>query len=137
VEDRVEGFDLGADDYLTKPFAFEELVARVRARLRSGNGEFGLLELGGVRLDLRARRAEIGGRSVDLTDREYALLEAFFRHPNKVLTREELLSEVWGISFDPGTNIVDVYVGYLRRKLGDERIETVRNAGYRFSADRR
>jgi DNA-binding response OmpR family regulator len=133
LEDRVEGFELGADDYLTKPFAFEELVARVRARLRSRNGDPYALEVGSVRLDLRRRRVEIGGEQIDLTEREAELLETFLRRPNEVLSREELLSSVWGINFDPGTNIVDVYVGYLRRKVGEERIETVRNMGYRFS----
>jgi DNA-binding response OmpR family regulator len=137
IEDRVEGLDLGADDYLTKPFAFEELLARVRARLRSRNGDGDLapLDVGGVRLDPRARRAEVDGGFVDLTDREFALLEAFMQRPGQLLSREQLLSRVWGLSFDPGTNIVDVYVGYLRRKVGEERIETVRNRGYRFAAD--
>jgi DNA-binding response OmpR family regulator len=135
IEYRVEGLDLGADDYLTKPFAFDELLARVRARLRSRNGS-GSLEVGGVRLDPRARRAEVDGGLVDLTDREYALLETFMRCPGQLLSREQLLSRVWGLSFDPGTNIVDVYVGYLRRKVGEERIETVRNGGYRFDGDR-
>jgi DNA-binding response OmpR family regulator len=135
VEDRVVGLDLGADDYLTKPFAFDELVARVRARLRLRDGELGLLEAGGVRLDPRTRRAEVGGGSVDLTSREFELLETFMHRPGRVFSREQLLSRVWGLSFDPGTNIVDVYVGYLRRKIGEEQIETVPNRGYRFAAD--
>jgi DNA-binding response OmpR family regulator len=132
VDDLVEGLELGADDYLTKPFAFDELLARVRARLRSRNGNGAFVEVGGMRLDPRTRHVEIEGRPIALTDREFALLEAFLRHPNEIVSREELLSEVWGLNHDPGTNIVDVYVGYLRRKLGDERIETVRHAGYRI-----
>jgi DNA-binding response OmpR family regulator len=132
LDDLVGGLELGADDYLTKPFAFDELLARVRARLRSRNGDGAFVEVGGMRLDPRTRHAEIEGNSIALTDREFALLEAFLRHPNEIVSREELLSEVWGLSHDPGTNIVDVYVGYLRRKLGECRIETVRHVGYRL-----
>jgi DNA-binding response OmpR family regulator len=135
VEDRVEGLDLGADDYLTKPFAFEEPLARVRARLRSRNGDLVPLEVGDVRLDPRTRRVEVAGGLVDLTDREFALLEIFLQRPDQILSRELLLSRVWGLSFDPGTNIVDVYVGYLRRKVGEQRIETVWHEGYRFVVD--
>jgi DNA-binding response OmpR family regulator len=137
VGDRVEGFDLGADDYLTKPFAFDELLARVRTRLRSREGDAASLELGGIRLDPRTRGVETRDESIALTEREYALMETFFRHPNETLSRETLLSEVWGLDFDPGTNVVDVYVGYLRRKLGDNCIETVRHVGYRLRADGR
>jgi DNA-binding response OmpR family regulator len=138
VEDRVEGLNLGADDYLTKPFAFEELLARVRARLRSPRGDrLALLEVGGVRLDPRERQAEVAGGTVDLTEREFSLLEVFLRRPGQTLSRQQLLSRVWGLSFDPGTNIVDVYVGHLRRKVGEQRIETVRNMGYRFVVDGR
>lgn len=138
VDDRVEGLNLGADDYLTKPFAFDELLARVRTRLRSRKGG-GLAapEVGGVRLDATARRAEFAGGTVDLTDREFSLLETFVRRPDQILSRQQLLARVWGLSFDPGTNIVDVYVGRLRRKIGQGRIETVRNMGYRFAVDRR
>jgi DNA-binding response OmpR family regulator len=132
VNDLVEGLELGADDYLTKPFAFDELLARVRARLRTRNGNGAFVEVGGMRVDPRTRHVEIEGKSIPLTDREFALLEAFLRHPNEVVSREGLLSEVWGLTHDPGTNIVDVYVGYLRRKLGEDRIETVRHCGYRF-----
>jgi DNA-binding response OmpR family regulator len=132
LDDLVGGLELGADDYLTKPFAFDELLARIRARLRSRNGDGAFVEVGGMRLDPRTRHAEVEGNSIGLTDREFALLEAFLRHPNEIVSREELLSEVWGLNHDPGTNIVDVYVGYLRRKLGEEHIETVRHVGYRF-----
>jgi DNA-binding response OmpR family regulator len=135
ITDTVTGLDLGADDYVTKPFVFEELLARVRARLRGGErGEAGALELeaGGVRLDIRTRRAEVDGRDVELTAKEFTLLETFLRHPGQVLSREQLLSHVWGYDFDPGSNVVDVYVGYLRRKLGPARFETVRGMGYRM-----
>ena len=127
IADTVTGLDLGADDYVTKPFVFEELLARVRARLRAGGGDAGeamTLDVGGIHLDVRTRRAEAGGEVVDLTAKEFALLETFLRHPGQVLSREQLLSHVWGYDYDPGSNIVDVYVGYLRRKLGQERFET-------------
>jgi len=134
ISDTVTGLDSGADDYVTKPFVFEELLARVRARLRvPDTGESGLeLAAGGVRLDVRTRRAEVGDDEVELTAKEFTLLETFLRHPGQVLSREQLLSHVWGYDFDPGSNIVDVYVGYLRRKLGSERFETVRGMGYRL-----
>ena len=135
IADTVTGLDLGADDYVTKPFVFEELLARVRARLRSTGGEAGeamTFDVGGIHLDVRTRRAEAGGEVVDLTAKEFALLETFLRHPGQVLSREQLLSHVWGYDYDPGSNIVDVYVGYLRRKLGQERFETVRGMGYRL-----
>jgi DNA-binding response OmpR family regulator len=136
VADTVTGLDIGADDYVTKPFIFEELLARVRARLRAGGGEAGgdslVLEAGGVTLDVRTRRAATDGADVELTAKEFALLETFLRHPGQVLSREQLLSHVWGYDFDPGSNVVDVYVGYLRRKLGPERFETVRGMGYRL-----
>ncbi|MGH8873974.1 MAG: response regulator transcription factor [Acidimicrobiia bacterium] len=135
VHDTVAGLEGGADDYVTKPFSFEELLARVRARLRdAGTQEATVLEVGGVALDLRTRRATTDGRSVELSAREFTLAETLFRHPGQVLSREQLLSHVWGYDFDPGSNVVDVYVGYLRRKLGHDLIETVRGMGYRLRA---
>jgi len=135
VEDMVTGLDLGADDYVTKPFVFDELLARVRARLRqAGAGEQPAMELaaGGITLDVRTRRAAADDSEAELTAKEFSLLETFLRHPGQVLSREQLLSHVWGYDFDPGSNVVDVYVGYLRRKLGSERFETVRGMGYRL-----
>jgi DNA-binding response OmpR family regulator len=135
VPDRVAGLDRGADDYVTKPFSFEELLARIRVRLRdAGSREPTLLSAGELVLDLKTRRATVGERAVELTAREYALLEVFLRHPDQVLSREQLLSHVWGYDFDPGSNIVEVYVRYLRRKLGDGTIDTVRGMGYRLAA---
>jgi DNA-binding response OmpR family regulator len=135
VDDRVRGLDLGADDYLPKPFAFEELLARVRARLRPGPAAVaGVLRAGGIRLDPVTRDATANGRKVNLSAREFALLQAFVRHPRQTLSRQELLSMAWRIDFDPQTNLVDVYVGYLRRKLGEHAIETVRGTGYRLRA---
>ena len=136
VEDKVRGLDAGADDYVTKPFKFEELLARVRARLRSEGGQEELeLGVGPITLDIRTRRVKVDGEQMDLSTREFTLLETFMRHPGQVLSREQLLSRVWGYDFDPGSNVVDVYVGYLRKKIGGERIETVRGAGYRLDAE--
>ncbi|MFZ1287065.1 MAG: response regulator transcription factor [Candidatus Phosphoribacter sp.] len=137
VQDTVAGLEGGADDYMGKPFRFEELLARVRLRLRETSGpEETVLTHGAIGLDLRTRRATVDGRVVDLSAREFALAETFLRNPGQVLAREQLLSHVWGYDFDPGSNIVDVYVRYLRRKLGVHRIETVRGMGYRFTDDR-
>jgi DNA-binding response OmpR family regulator len=135
VPDRITGLDLGADDYLTKPFAFEEFLARVRALLRRATAQrTPVLELADLRLDPATRRVTRGGRTISLTAREYALLEYFLRHPGRVLTRPVLAEHVWGIDFDPESNVIDVYVGYLRRKIdlpGEVRLlHTTRGTGY-------
>jgi DNA-binding response OmpR family regulator len=133
VDDTVVGLDLGADDYVTKPFRFEELLARIRAALRRGGApEDRELRAGEVVLDLRTRRARVAEREIVLSAREFSLAEVFFRNPGQVLSREQLLSLVWGYDRDPGSNVVDVYVGYLRRKLGEELIATARGMGYRL-----
>ncbi|NIL77790.1 MULTISPECIES: response regulator transcription factor [Rhodococcus] len=134
VRDVVSGLENGADDYMPKPFRFEELLARIRLRLAGARvSEQMVLSSGDLSLDLRTRRAQVGERSVDLSAREFALTEAFLRHPGQVLSREQLLSQVWGYDFDPGSNVVDVYVRYLRGKFGSDRIETVRGMGYRLA----
>jgi two-component system copper resistance phosphate regulon response regulator CusR len=135
VGDTVAGLEGGADDYMTKPFRFEELLARVRLRLRAGENtpEVSVLVTDVVSLDLRTRRAKVDGQTIDLTAREFLLLELFLRHPGQVLSREQILSHVWGYDFDPGSNIVDVYVRALRKKLGADCIATVRGMGYRLS----
>jgi DNA-binding response OmpR family regulator len=133
VDDTVHGLEVGADDYITKPFRFEELLARVRARLRSERATTSTtIEAGDCVLDVRTRRLSVAGTEVELTAREFTLAEAFFSHPGQVLSREQLLSRVWGFDYDPGSNVVDVYVGYLRKKMGNDRIVTVRGMGYRF-----
>lgn len=134
VRDTVAGLEGGADDYMTKPFRFEELLARVRLRLRnapSAAAEATLLSVDGLSLDLRTRRAKTDDRTVDLSAREFALLELLLRHPGQVLSREQMLDHVWGFDFDPNSNVVDVYIRQLRRKIGADRITTVRGMGYR------
>ncbi|ADG75571.1 two component transcriptional regulator, winged helix family [Cellulomonas flavigena DSM 20109] len=135
VTDTVTGLESGADDYMAKPFRFEELLARVRLRLRSqpaATARGNVLVHGRLQLDLRTRRMRVDDVEVDLSAREFALAETFMRNPGDVLTRERLLSEVWGYDFDPGSNVVDVYVRYLRRKLGAEHFDTIREVGYRL-----
>ncbi len=134
LSEKVSGLDEGADDYVTKPFAFDELLARIRARLRAvGEAKPTTLVAGDVQLDLRTRMASVAGETVELSAREFQLAETLFRHRGQVLSREQLLSRVWGYDYDPGSNIVDVYVGYLPNKLGSDVIETVRGVGYRVT----
>lgn len=139
IRDKVAGLEGGANDYITKPFRFEELLARVRVQLRdkplsngSGKDEKMTLQFGSLVLDLRTRQACVGTEQVELSTREFNLLETLLQHPGQVLSREQLLDRVWGYDYDPGSNIVDVYIGYLRKKLGSEWIETVRGMGYRL-----
>ena len=142
VADRVRGLDLGATDYLGKPFAFAELLARIRARTRrpAQNGApASTLWVGSVTLDLLSREAEIDGGRIELSAREFALLAYLMRHPGQVLSRQQILNGVWGYTFDPRSNLVDVYIGYLRRKLsanGSSPIETVRGMGYRMAREK-
>jgi len=132
VRSKLDGLDAGADDYVTKPFSLAELAARIRARLRWCEQGGALIAVGGLTLDFAANRASLGGRSVFLSVREASLLAAFLRHGGEVLSRTELLRLVWEIDFDPGSNVVDVYVAALRRKIGRDVIETVRGRGYRL-----
>ncbi|RHW24705.1 DNA-binding response regulator [Nocardioides immobilis] len=137
VGDTVSALEGGADDYMPKPFRFAELNARIKLRLRQvaggGDGRPEALTAGQVRLDLRTRRASVAGRQIDLSAREFALAEMFLTNAGQVLSREQLLDHVWGLDFDPGSNVVDVYVGYLRKKFGSDTIATVRGMGYRFN----
>ena len=131
--DILVGLEGGANDYMSKPFRFDELLARVRLRLKDAQPELvGSLQASGLELDLKTRRITVDGTSYDLSAREFALAEEFIRHPDQVLSREQLLSRVWGLDFDPGSNVVEVYVRYLRGKIGADRIETVRGMGYRL-----
>jgi DNA-binding response OmpR family regulator len=131
MRDAVQCLNDGADDYMTKPFRFEELLARIRARLRPARtAEATTLHVDAVRLDVLARRASVANATVNLTAREFALLELLMRHPDQVLTRSQILDHVWGYTAEPGTNVVAVYVASLRKKLGVDAIESVRGVGY-------
>ncbi len=133
AEDTLASLEGGANDYMPKPFRFDELLARIRLRLADASKIIEpVLTVEGLELDLHARTVRVEGREVELSAREFALAEELMRHAGRVLSREQLLSRVWGYDFDPGSNVVDVYVGYLRSKLGAGRIETVRGAGYRL-----
>lgn len=133
--DQADGLDCGADDYLTKPFSYVVLLARLRALLRRGaQARPVVLAFGDVELDPAERRVLVGGTEVTLTTREFALLEYLMRHPGQVVSKTELLDHVWDAALDTAPNAVEVYVGYLRRKIGRDRLETVRGAGYRLAA---
>lgn len=141
IRDKVRGLEEGADDYMTKPFHFEELLARIRLRLKpretnqgnlNGNRASTILKAGQLVMDLRARVVEVHQQEIELPAKEFSLLEVFVRHPGQVMTREQLLDQVWGYDYDPGSNVVDVYVGQLRKKLPRKLIETVRGVGYRL-----
>ncbi len=139
LQDTVGVLDGGADDHVAKPFRFEELLARVRLRLRDDRvaaeeSTASVLLAGTLSLDLRSRRVTVGGVEIELTAREFALMETFMRNPGRVMSRMELLSSAWGYDFDPNSNVVDVYVRYLRNKVGADAFETVRGAGYRLRA---
>jgi len=135
ARDAVAGLEGGADDYVRKPFRFEELLARIHARLRDERRpERTSIRVGDAVLDLRARSATVDGETVELTAREFALAEMLFEAPGRVLSREQILGRVWGYDFDPRSNVVDVYIGRLRKKLGDERITGIRGSGYRLEA---
>ena len=139
INDKLAGLEGGADDYVTKPFRFEELLARIRLRLRNSqlqpynnnnNRVIPQLKVNNLILDLHTRKAILDSQEIDLPAKEFSLLETFMSHPGQVMTREQLLDRVWGFDYDPGSNIVDVYVGYLRKKLGSNFIRTVRGVGY-------
>lgn len=143
LKDRVRALEGGANDYMPKPFQFAELLARVRLRLHDSTPaadaettasarEYGTLNHGELTLDMRQHRVKVDGKWKDLSRRELGLLETFMRHPRMVLSRAQLLSHVWGLDFDPGSNVVDVYIATLRKKIGAQRLETVRGAGYRL-----
>ena len=134
---KIRGLEAGADDYVTKPFSIEELAARIRARLRWKGDDQGVVKAGSLTLDLASHRAVLDGREVRLSARELSLLATFVRHSGQVLSRSQLLDMVWDVDFDHGSNVVEVYVAALRRKLGAAVIETVRGLGYRFVAPRR
>lgn len=134
-EDTVTGLDSGANDYVIKPFRVPELLARVRLRLKEHDGPSddtsSIIDHGGLRLDIRTRRVEVDGQIVELTNREFALLELLMRRRGETISRNQLLESVWGMEFDPGSNIVNVYIRSLRRKIGEQKVKTIRGVGYR------
>ena len=137
VDDTVMALEGGANDYITKPFRFEELLARIRVQLRDRSGNQQptsetLLRVGDLSLDLLTRQARVGDRIVELSAREFVLAEVLLRHPMQVMSKEQLLNRVWGYDYDPGSNIIEVYIRHLRKKLGRDYIETVRGMGYRL-----
>ncbi|GAB4548515.1 MAG: response regulator transcription factor [Pleurocapsa sp.] len=137
IQDKLAGLEGGADDYMTKPFRFEELLARIRLRMRTpqvnNSQDETILTAKDLTLNLLTRKVTFKNKPVELSEREFTLLETFIRHPRQVMSREQLLDRVWGYDYDPGSNIVDVYVGYLRKKLDSNAIATVRGIGYQFT----
>lgn len=131
---KVQCFQLGADDYVAKPFSFDELLERVRVRIRASRHGAAPLEVGSLRVDLVHRRVMVGARPIALTEREFLLLWELIRRPGETVSKEHLLAAVWGYRFDPGSNVIDVYVARLRQKLGADAIVTVRGEGYRLNA---
>ncbi len=136
VSDKVSGLEGGANDYVTKPFSFEELLARIRLQLRQPSKlepkAERFLKVGNITLDIRSRTVMVGDRQVELSNHEFILLDTLMRHPDQVLSRDQILNYVWGYDYDSSSNIVDVYIGYLRKKLNKNLIETVRSVGYRL-----
>ncbi len=136
LNDTVLGLESGADDYITKPFRFEELLARIRVQLRKVHQPKGKdetkLQIGNLTLNLLTRQVWLGETEIEMSAREFTLTEILARHPMQVMSREQLLNRIWGYDYDPGSNVVDVYIGHLRRKLGNNLIETVRGVGYRL-----
>lgn len=136
LDDTVLGLESGADDYITKPFRFEELLARIRVQLRKVHQPTGKdetkLQIGNLTLNLLTRQVWLGETEIEMSAREFNLTEILARHPMQVMSREQLLNRIWGYDYDPGSNVVDVYIGHLRRKLGNNLIETVRGVGYRL-----
>ncbi len=141
VEERIAGLDAGAVDYLVKPFSIDELAARIRAQLRSARRENTVLALGGINVELISREVSVAESPVRLSATEFELLVYLMRHEGQVLARDEILRDVWGYQHDPGTNVLDVYIGYLRRKLAavnaEAKITTIRSLGYRFDPESR
>lgn len=135
VDDTVASFDGGADDYMSKPFSFDELLVRVKRRIQRPSETTkseNVLRHKEIQLDLLSRKLTVAGKEFDVTSREFTMLEMFMKNPGQVLSREQLLSRVWGLAHDPGSNVVDVYIRYLRQKLGTESIKTVRGMGYKL-----